>query len=151
MFWHTKNSDRDIHLSLLSQAGLPTNGSNWWVKHPGRAIDELNRMLSSTNARVLHAGSKMIFKEEISNNFGTRFLIAIETQDFPFKMPKVFLEEPRLNGKAKHMWKDGSLCLLDPDDYHSSISILDIRNLAAAWCFSIEVYANTGEWPAAEH
>lgn len=90
MFFQIKTSDRDKYLSLLNESGFPINGSGWWVKYPKRAVEELYRMLSSTNARITHKQDKMIFKEEISNNFGTRFSISIEAQIFHSKCQRFF-------------------------------------------------------------
>lgn len=134
---------------FFTTLNLPTN-TGWWSKYPKRATEELLKMVTSTNANLSQEGSKLIFEEEITNNFGTCFLISIAVEDFPYKMPKVFVKSPKIKKKL-HMWKDGSLCLMEPDTYNSGISILKIRNLACAWCFCYEAYLNTGEWPAAEH
>ena len=137
---------------LLSIKGLPTNKRDcWWVKYPNRALQEIDKMHSSTNAALRCSSKKLIWDEVIKNNFGTQFYISIETENYPHKMPKVFLKEAEIMlKKQKHTYRDGSLCLLHPDDYNSNISILQIRNLACAWCWAAEVYVHTKKWPAAE-
>lgn len=139
-------------LSLLSQKGLPINRKScWWVKYPHRAIQEIEKMHSCTNAALSCSGKKLIWDEVVKNNFGTQFYISIETESYPHRMPMVFLRQAEIKvSKQKHMYGDGRLCLLHPDDYHSTISILQMRNLACTWCWAAEVYIHTKQWPAAE-
>jgi hypothetical protein len=139
-------------LSLLSQKGLPINRKScWWVKYPHRAIQEIEKMHSCTNAALRCSGKKLIWDEVVKNNFGTQFYIVIETEAYPHRMPRVFFQEAEIRIKeSKHMFGDGRLCLLHPDDYHSTISILEMRNLACTWCLLAEVYEYTKQWPAAE-
>ncbi len=94
-----------------------------------------------------------MFQLHFRNVLASKQFLSIETQkNHPHEMPKVFLKEPLIEPDDKmHMYKNGSLCLMHPNSYHSRISILEIRNLAAAWCFCLEVYSNTQEWPAAEY
>ena len=67
-----------------------------------------------------------------------------------------------LLGKCQHKWEIDNtymdehtvykcgICNCYPD-YNTKMSVIDFRNFAAAWCFCIEVYVNTREWPAAQH
>jgi hypothetical protein len=139
-------------LQKLSLKGLPTTSkSYWWVKYPTRALKEIEKMHANTNAALRCFGGKLIWDEVIRDNFGTQFFISIEAEDYPHKMPKAFVKEAEIKFKhAKHMYRDGSLCLMHHNDYNSSISILEIRNLACAWCWAVEVYTHTKEWPAAQ-
>lgn len=139
-------------LGELSIEGLPMNKKDcWWVKYPKRALQEIKRMESSTNAAFRCSGKVLIWEEVITNNFGNKFYIEIETEDYPHKMPKTYVREAEIKFKrGKHMYNDGNLCLMRSSDYDSSTSVLQIRNLACAWCFAVEVYTRTGEWPTAE-
>jgi len=150
--YQTETPAQTDPMYLLSKKGLPTNKRGcWWVEYPNRALQEIDKMHSSTNAALRCSGKKLIWDEVIKNNFGTQFYIAIETENYPHKMPTVFLKEAEIMlKKQKHTYRDGSLCLLHPDDYNSNISILQIRNLACAWCWAAEVYVHTKKWPAAE-
>ena len=136
----------------LSEKGLPTNSKScWWVKYPNRALQEIDKMYVGTNAALSYSGKKLIWDEVIKNNFGTQFYISIVTENYPHKMPKVFVKEAEIRfRRGKHIYGDGSLCLLHPDDYNSNISILQMRNLGCAWCWAVEVYIETKEWPTSE-
>lgn len=138
-------------LDTLSRYGLPVRGSYWWVRYPKRAVDEVNRM-RNTNAKLIFNDNKLFWEEWITNDYGTPFLISIESEEnHPFKEPDVFLKEPKLeHHERKHMYSDGSLCLFRPEEFSSRMTILDIRNMAASWCFCYESYVNTGNWPGAE-
>lgn len=139
---------------LLRDYGLPMHDNNcWWVRDSRRALDEIEKMLQNTSCIFYCEGRKLIAEEEIVNNFGSHFLLRIEVDsNFPFAMPKVFIPAADIDHRlGEHIYDDGHLCLLHPDEYRSSMSILDFRKMASAWCFCIEVYKNTGEWPGAEY
>jgi hypothetical protein len=140
-------------LEMLGEYGLITQGNYWWVRYPKRAIEEILTMKENTNAYMSICDDQLIWTEKIVNNLGSEYLITIESRDnYPFKMPKVSLIEPWVNPNQKiHMYKNGTICFMHPDSYNSRISVLEIRNQVAVWCFAYDVFTHTGEWPAAEH
>jgi len=146
------DSEHEKSLELLIDAyGLPIDdSSNWWVKHPKRAIEEIFLMEENTNSLFRVRGNQLVWEESIKTNFGQTYRISIESQpEHPFSIPKVFVLMPHITGNI-HRYNDGSLCLFHPDDYFSEMTILDIRNKAVAWCFCHDAHEQTGEWPAAE-
>jgi len=146
------DSEHEKSLELLIDGyGLPIDDlSNWWVKHPKRAIEELYLMEENTNSIFHVRGSQLIWEETIVNNLGQAYRLSIESQpEHPFSIPKVFVLSPHITAAA-HRYHDGSLCLFHPDDYRSDMTLLSIRGLASAWCFCHGIYEQTGEWPAAE-
>jgi hypothetical protein len=145
--------EKKPYLEVLGEYGLPVKGDYWWTRFPKRAVDEIFAMRKNTKATLIQCDEKLIWQESITNNFDSRFYISIETNEsFPHKMPKVFVKEPWINpSNTIHIYSDGTLCLMHPSSYNSRISILEIRNLAAAWCFCYDVFSHTGTWPAAEH
>ena len=114
---------------------------------------EYKKMENSTNAVANYEDGELVWMENISNNYGNSFLIAIiVSSNFPFRMPVVHVVEPYIEpSRDKHMYDDGHLCLMHPDEFSSNMSILDFRNLACSWCECIDVYIATGTWPAAEY
>jgi len=141
------------YLKFLADIGFPVDNPKrqWWSKYPERAFTELTTMDEKTNARPFVIGRKLVWEEWITNTFGTEFLLSIETENYPHRMPKVFLKSPSIKpANSIHMFSDGSLCLQHAADYDSQTAIAEIRAYAVIWCFSIEVYANTGKWPAAQ-
>ncbi len=144
---------KDEYLETLEACGLPVDSNNYWfVRHKKRAVEELFKMQENTNSTVFCRETKLIWEVDIINEFGSYFLISIETNaNYPFTAPKVYLKDPELeDGFAKHVYKDKSLCLFHPDEYSSSMSILDIRNIAASWLHCYEIYLETKVWRAAE-
>jgi hypothetical protein len=140
-------------LQIFSEIGLSIKSQEcWWVKYPQRALHEIQSMMRNTNSTLDYSGRKLIWEEVIRNNFNTWFHITIETEGYPYKIPKVFIKNSEIKfKKGKHMNSDESLCLMDSSDFNSKKSVLQIRNQACAWCWAVEVYTHTGEWPAAEH
>ena len=134
---------------FLKLANLPLD-RGWWSRFQNRAESELNKMANGTKAQISVEGNKLKFKERIITNFGSVFIISIVTLDFPHKMPKAYVLSPKITANI-HRYGDGSLCLMSQSSYTSSMSILQIRNLACAWCFCYEGFLATGKWHAAEH
>lgn len=146
----SNNDEKSQCLQILNECGI--YGSGWWTRYPKRAVEEIYKMHENTNAVLKTEGSKLIWEEELFNNFNTYFKISIEAgSNFPFEMPDTYVRNSGIDiSRAKHMYSGSRLCLMHPSEYHSYISVLEIRNLAAAWCFCAEAYIETGEWPAAE-
>ncbi len=146
-----ENFEKQQCLNVLGDFGLPVRGDYWWTRLPKRCLEEIHSMRKNTNATLARCDEELIWNECIVNNFETKFHISIETDEsFPHKMPKVFVKDPWIKPSiSAHMYEDGRLCLMHSNDYNSGISILEIRNLAAAWCFCYQVYSHTGTWPAA--
>ena len=147
-----ENSSNEPHEQLIRLAGL-SGVFGFWNTAPERFVEECNKMMNGTNAIPYSEHNNLIWVEDITNNFGTDFTIKIIVPpDFPFRGPRVFVLEPELSPtECKHMYPSGALCLLHPDDYNTNMSILEFRNLAAAWVTLIEEYAKTGEWGGAEY
>lgn len=140
-------------LEVLADYGLDTGGENWWVQFPKRALEEIYVMHENTNANLVRDRYRLVWDEWIETNFGSNFLISVvASENHPHVIPDAFVRQPSINPNSKiHTNPDSSLCLMHPSEYNSNISILEIRNLASAWCFCYEVYQHTGKWPAAEH
>ena len=87
------DSEKEKCLDVLRECGLPVTGF-WWGRFPRRAIEEIYKMEENTSAIFSHREGKLIWEEEIINNFGTGFLISIETgSNYPFSPPKVYVKE----------------------------------------------------------
>lgn len=136
-------------LDMLKMYGV--YGSGWWTRYPKRAVEEIYKMYQGTNTVLIHRGNKIIWEEEIFNNYGTRFVISIEAANYPHTMPDVYVKDSEIDiSSSKHLYPPNKPCLMEPHEYNSNISILELRNLLCAWCWCAETYINTGEWPAAE-
>lgn len=152
MFGIFSDNDREEYLSTLSKCGIPVCGHYWWTRYPKRAVEEIEGMLEHSKAVLDCRGNRLIWEESIVNNFGRVFVFSIEAGgNYPFTAPKVFLKEPYITpSDGKHIYGDSSLCLFRPEAYSSRMRILNIRHIACSWCFCIDAYERTGEWPGAE-
>ena len=132
----------------LHALGVSKDSGCWALKYPKRAIEEIYKMQENTDAELIPKGSQLTWLEEIATELGNTYVIEVITEDFPHKWPKVFVREPQLAG-AKHVYGDGSLCLMKDSSYSSGMSVLDFRNMACSWLWCHELSAS-GEFPGAE-
>lgn len=70
--------------------------------------------------------------------------------------PLVYVKSPALVNLAPHTYKDQSLCLYHPDNFHWSADRLiakEIMHWAIAWIYFYEYWKDSGEWvgPEAPH
>jgi hypothetical protein len=146
------SGNKQESLKALRECGLPTSDDYWWTRYPDRAEKEMLMMEDNTNAIAFTRDEKLIWSETVYTDFGTRFSLLIETDyGYPSQSPNVYVTDPNIEYEdGKHMYSDGHLCLFEPDVYSSRWSVLQIRNMAASWCFCYEVYSETGTWPGAE-
>lgn len=147
------SAEEETYLDILEECGLPDDENAFWVKYPDRFLQEVRKMVDNTNAVATYEDGKLVWIEDVINNFDTPFTIGITVSpSFPFSKPDVFVLAPDISpSNDKHMHGNGSLCLLHPDEFHSGMSILDFRNMACSWLMCFEVYKESGKWPAAEH
>jgi hypothetical protein len=146
------NNKQEI-LERLQRHGLPIyDEDTWWVSFPERAEGEILKMQRFSNSILSADGDSLVWHFETTTNFGnTYFKTIVADSGFPFKCPKVYVLDPKISPKHKiHMYDGGELCLFRPEEYHSNLSILELRNKAAAWCFAYDTYLSTDEWGGAE-
>ena len=63
--------------------------------------------------------------------------------------PKVFIIEPKLITRVKHIYKDGSLCLYKPSNWQWHSSMVFSKDLfpnICTWIYFYEIWRDTGEW-----
>ena len=153
MFGDLFINNRQEVLKRLQRQGLPIYDEDaWWVSFPERTETEIAKMQRFSNSVLSVDGDSLIWHFETTTNFGNTYLQSIVAgSGFPFKQPKTYVLEPKINPKLKiHMYDSGELCLFRPEEYHSNLSILELRNKAAAWCFAYDTYLSTDEWGGAE-
>jgi hypothetical protein len=152
MFGNIFNSKQES-LERLQRQGLPICDKDaWWVSLPGKAETEIAKMQRFSNSVLSVDGDSLIWHFETTTNFGNTYLQSIVAgSGFPFKQPKTYVLEPTITPDTKiHMYGGKELCLFRPEEYHSNLSILELRNKAVAWCFAYDTYLNTDEWGGAE-
>ena len=149
------NSERNKALEILIEAfDLPIHKDHWFSRYPIRAVEEFYKLNEGSEVSIRWDGGNIICEEMIISNFNNihEYLIKV-SREFPFEMSKVFLIDPKVSYESDpHLYPDDSLCLIHPDDYQSRISLLEIRNMIASWCFCYDAYnLNGGNWVGAEH
>ena len=153
MFENLFGNNKEEYLERLQSNGLPIDDEDyWWVKFPERALDEIFKMQENSNSVLSVDGDKLVWHFETTTNFGNTYIQAIAAgSGFPFKQPTAYVLEPEITPYNKiHMFKGGVLCLFVPEEYHSNLSVLELRNKSAAWCFAYDTFVNTGVWGGAE-
>ena len=121
----------------------------WYLREPARLGLEIDLLTRAANGQLGRLGSDLVYDEAIEIA-GTPFRFRITfPEDFPSSMPSVALLFPRnLPVSADvHRYRDGSLCLLAPREWHPKMTGLWIRNRTIAWCHAAVVFAATDVWP----
>ena len=61
---------------------------------------------------------------------------------------QVLVTRPALDPRARHRYRDGSLCLYDPDDrtWTRDMPLSKLVALAAVWLYFYEKWLTTGQW-----
>jgi hypothetical protein len=138
--------------TFLNNLGVqPKNPNSWMNKFQERAEREIALMLNNTSATCFLEEDHLVFVEDILSNYGTRFRVAIIIPDlFPFVMPSVRILEPEIHSNP-HYWPNGEPCYMDPYEYDSNETILNVRNYVSTWLFAYEGYLYTKKWQGAEH
>lgn len=82
------------------------------------------------------------------NKYEVRILYSI---DFPYSPPRVYPIEPKIK-KSRHIYEDGHLCLLNPDEriWNANVTAATVISWVAKWFHCYEVWLDTGEWPGKE-
>jgi hypothetical protein len=67
--------------------------------------------------------------------------------DFPNSPVQFTLRYPEVPPCAElHQYKNGALCLLEPDEWSPRLTALGLRARAVAWCFCLVHYMQTGRF-----
>ena len=75
----------------------------------------------------------------LESNRGNRYKVLVDyPKNFPHEEPRAFILEPKFT--SQHMWKDGHLCLMYPDDstWQTNTTCATIMAIVAAWIFAYE-------------
>lgn len=107
-----------------------------------------------TRARVTIWEGQPAIEECIETNFGVSFrLVFVVPVSFPVLAPKVYCIEPVVpKTLAYHVYRDGSLCLLQPWEWSPENTLLDVRNWACEWAFNVVPKLVADEpWMSPEH
>lgn len=119
----------------------PARWHAWHEKMPMRLRQEQDVMNARFPGFTLTRGDggKLGWLGWLTSNRRNRYRVLIDyPQDFPFSEPRAYILEPRF--VCQHMWKDGHLCLMYPEDstWQTNTTSATILAIVAAWIFSYE-------------
>jgi len=123
----------------------------WYSEEPDRlAIEKeaIEERFPQFQLRKYSTGDLFWFGNITTRN-GNDYTIEVRyPESYPYKPPKVFPVDPEIS-EAKHMYKDGSLCLFYPDDqsFTPNNTAATVIAWAAAWLHAYEVWKKAGRWP----
>jgi hypothetical protein len=87
----------------------------------------------------------------LKTNRGTSYHVRLEIpSDYPLSLPTVFLAYLIDAGDHKHMWNDGSICIMRRSQWSSSYSLALLIARTAKWANKYEIWKYTGSWPGSE-
>lgn len=90
-------------------------------------------------------------KAALQTSAARTYVVAIYLNDYPHRMPQIYVTHPGLPPNVKHTYRDGNLCYLHPSMWNPGIHNLEfVLGRTAKWLNKYEVWRATGRWPGAE-
>jgi hypothetical protein len=76
------------------------------------------------------------------------YTILIEyVNDYPLSPPNVFVIDPILDpNENPHMYLDGKICYLRPEDWSSNYTSYDVAQMIKSWIYAYSKWKRNGEW-----
>lgn len=119
----------------------------WYCRLPQRLKAELSLLRATSKAIARLDGETLVADEDIAigeYRFGYRIVFP---DDFPHSPPAVRLRYPALpNIQELHIFRDGALCLLGPDEWSPRLTAASLRSRAVLWCHCIVAFLSSGEF-----
>ena len=119
-----------------------------------RWAQERALMSLHTQARQIEFEGQRAFEERTETVFGVDFHFVFVVPDhFPAVAPDVYCLEPVVPRQTKyHVYSNGTLCLFLPGEWHSGLTLLDVRNWTCEWAFNVVPRLMAGDdWISPEH
>ncbi len=94
------------------------------------------------NGRIIHA------EGDVVTSYGNTYRIKIEVpQEYPYSPPRILLVNDREIKGSPHRYIDGSLCVMNLNQWSSSLSITFMIAKAAIWLNKCDMWKLNGRWP----
>ena len=155
--WRRVSAAKRVKIKTRSREtnSLIAHGVNmtyWYQRNPERFRREVELMKEYSRARLVKAGSELVWCERLRGVSGRHYDIAISyPARFPIARPEAFIVSPELRN-VPHRFSNGALCLFDDPfapDPRTSAAV--VRNRTVAWILCFEVWQHTSEWGAPQH
>lgn len=114
---------------------------SWYERTPLRLRQEQEAMQSRFPRFSLIRGDNgaIGWVGWLKSNRDNEYKVLIDyPEHFPHEEPQAYIIEPHI--KSQHMWKDGHICLMYPEDntWQTKTTCATITAIVAAWIFSYE-------------
>ena len=76
---------------------------------------------------------------------------AVLPQQYPNKMPEMYIKKPTLIASCPHRWSDKKICYLHPNEWNPGKHDLTFAFFRAAkWLAKYQIFKQTKKWPGVE-
>lgn len=128
--------------------------TQWYERKPGRLKKERAVLARKFPHFKLFKSSNGNFKLKgvLKTRRGNEYLIEVITpKNYPNQPPQAYVVKPNIR-RAKHQFKNGSLCLFYSQDgcWTPNSTLVTIIARAAGWLHAYETWNLTGTWPGPE-
>ncbi len=90
-------------------------------------------------------------KSAFQTSAGRTYIVAVHLNDYPSRMPQVYVTQPALLQTVPHRYREGNLCYLHPSMWNPGLhSLTFVLARIAKWLNKYEVWRETGRWPGAQ-
>lgn len=90
-------------------------------------------------------------KAAFQTSVGRTYIVAVHLNDYPSRMPQVYVTQPGLIQSVPHRYREGNLCYLHPSMWNPGMHNLTfVLARTAKWLNKYEVWRETGQWPGAQ-
>lgn len=119
----------------------------WYHRLPDRFAAEVSMLRATTNAVVQWDGTTLVADEDIvvgEYHFGIQIAFP---DDYPNEPPVFWLRYPAIPPMAEvHLYREGSICLLGPDEWSPRMTAAGLRARAVTWAHCLVDYLTTGRF-----
>lgn len=70
--------------------------------------------------------------------------------DYPYSMPTIWLPYTSLPSNCPHLYSNGSICVMKPEQWSSTYSLAFMIAKTAVWINKFEFWQSEGYWPGTE-
>ncbi len=93
----------------------------------------------------------LLVKAGLQTSVGNTYIATLSLDNYPNKMPAVFITKPDLPASGPHRYTNGQICYLHPDKWNPGFHDLTfVLARTAKWLNKYEVWRVVGRWPGAE-
>jgi|SRR5882762_4131203 len=90
-------------------------------------------------------------KAGLQTSAGNMYIAAINFEDYPSRMPAVFISKPALRSDSPHCYRAGNICYLHPSMWNPGLHNLTfVLGRIAKWLNKYDIWCVKHRWPGAE-